>query len=312
VSASIGVALFPEHGRDMSTLLKNADAAMYQAKRDGRNQFSFFNPIRYERAAREVQLGIELVKALQGDCNQFLCEYQPQLEMGSGRVVGLEALIRWNHPMHGILTPDRFIGVAEISGLSERITRWVLNEVCSQINRWRRVRPDFDVPVAINVAGREMGSTALPTLVRSALAKHEIDPHLIVLEITERTLVKESDVDNDVLAELAALGVGLVLDDFGTGYSMMGYLKRMPITALKIDQSFIEGIPDDADSRAIVHAMIAVAKHFKLKVVAEGIESLEQVQYMRDIGCDFAQGFFYSRSLTAGNILEYLERSGTA
>ena len=312
VSASIGVALFPEHGRDMSTLLKNADAAMYQAKRDGRNQFSFFNPIRYERAAREVQLGIELVKALQGDCNQFLCEYQPQLEMTSGRVVGLEALIRWNHPVHGILTPDRFIGVAEISGLSERITRWVLNEVCSQINRWRRVRPDFDVPVSVNVAGREMGSTALPTLVRSALAKHGIDPHLIVLEITERTLVKESDVDNDVLAELAALGVGLVLDDFGTGYSMMGYLKRMPITALKIDQSFIEGIPGDADSRAIVHAMIAVAKHFKLKVVAEGIESLEQVQYMRDIGCDFAQGFFYSRSLTAGNILEYLERSGTA
>jgi diguanylate cyclase (GGDEF)-like protein/PAS domain S-box-containing protein len=312
VSASIGVALFPEHGRDMSTLLKNADAAMYQAKRDGRNQFSFFNPIRYERAAREVQLGIELVKALQGDCSQFLCEYQPQLEMSSGRVVGLEALIRWNHPVHGILTPDRFIGVAEISGLSERITRWVLNEVCSQINRWRRVRPDFDVPVSVNVAGREMGSTALPTLVRSALAKHGIDPHLIVLEITERTLVKESDVDNDVLAELAALGVGLVLDDFGTGYSMMGYLKRMPITALKIDQSFIEGIPGDADSRAIVHAMIAVAKHFKLKVVAEGIESLEQVQYMRDIGCDFAQGFFYSRSLTAGNILEYLERSGTA
>ena len=312
VSASIGVALFPEHGRDMSTLLKNADAAMYQAKRDGRNQFSFFNPIRYERAAREVQLGIELVKALQGDCSQFLCEYQPQLEMTSGRVVGLEALIRWNHPVHGILTPDRFIGVAEISGLSERITRWVLNEVCSQINRWRRVRPDFDVPVSVNVAGREMGSTALPTLVRSALAKHEIDPHLIVLEITERTLVKESDVDNDVLAELAALGVGLVLDDFGTGYSMMGYLKRMPITALKIDQSFIEGIPGDADSRAIVHAMIAVAKHFKLKVVAEGIESLEQVQYMRDIGCDFAQGFFYSRSLTAASILEYLERSGTA
>jgi diguanylate cyclase (GGDEF)-like protein/PAS domain S-box-containing protein len=312
VSASIGVALFPEHGRDMSTLLKNADAAMYQAKRDGRNQFSFFNPIRYERAAREVQLGIELVKALQGDCSQFLCEYQPQLEMTSGRVVGLEALIRWDHPVHGILTPDRFIGVAEISGLSERITRWVLNEVCSQINRWRRVRPEFDVPVSINVAGREMGSTALPTLVRSALAKHGIDPHLIVLEITERTLVKESEVDNDVLAELASLGVGLVLDDFGTGYSMMGYLKRMPITALKIDQSFIEGIPADADSRAIVHAMIAVAKHFKLKVVAEGIESLEQVQYMREIGCDFAQGFFYSRSLTADNILAYLERSGTA
>jgi diguanylate cyclase (GGDEF)-like protein len=311
VSASIGVALFPEHGRDMSTLLKNADAAMYQAKRDGRNQFSFFNPIRYERAAREVQLGIELVKALQGDCPQFICEYQPQIEMMSGRVVGLEALIRWDHPVHGILTPDRFIGVAEISGLSERITRWVLNEVCSQINRWRGVRPDFDVPVSINVAGREMGSTVLPTLVRSALAKHDVDAHLLVLEITERTLVKDSEINNDVLAELAALGVGLVLDDFGTGYSMMGYLKRMPITALKIDQSFIEGIPGDPDSRAIVHAMLAVARHFKLKVVAEGVESLEQVQYMREIGCEFAQGFFYARSLSADAILDYLERSGT-
>ncbi len=309
VSASIGVALFPEHGRDMSTLLKNADAAMYQAKRDGRNQFSFFNPIRYERAAREVQLGIELVKALHSEAPQFICEYQPQVEMASGRVVGLEALIRWKHPVHGVLTPDRFIGVAEVSGLSERVTRWVLNEVCSQINRWRLVHPDFDVPVSINVAGREMGSTALPALVRAALSKHAIDPRLIVLEITERTLVRETEINNDVLAELASLGVGLVLDDFGTGYSMLGYLKRMPITALKIDQSFIEGIPDDADSRAIVHAMLAVARHFKLKVVAEGVESIEQVEYMRDSGCEFAQGYFYAPALSSDTILDYLARS---
>ena len=308
VSASIGVALFPEHGRDMSTLLKNADAAMYQAKRDGRNQFSFFNPIRYERAAREVQLGIELVKAVQSESPQFICEYQPQIEMASGRVVGLEALIRWNHPVHGMLTPDRFIGVAEVSGLSERITRWVLNEVCSQINRWRAVRPDFDVPVAVNVAGREMGSTALPILVRSALVKHGIEPQLIVLEITERTLVRETEINNDVLAELASLGVGLVLDDFGTGYSMLGYLKRMPIHALKIDQSFIEGIPADPDSRAIVHAMLAVARHFRLKVVAEGIESQDQVDYMREIGCEFAQGFFYSHAISGDTILDYLAR----
>lgn len=309
VSASIGVALFPEHGRDMSTLLKNADAAMYQAKRDGRNQFSFFNPIRYERAAREVQLGIELVKAVQSDSPQFICEYQPQIEMASGRVVGLEALIRWQHPIHGMLTPDRFIGVAEVSGLSERITRWVLNEVCTQINRWRAVRPGFDVPVAINVAGREMGSTALPIIVRSALLKHSIEPQLIVLEITERTLVKESEINNDVLAELASIGVGLVLDDFGTGYSMLGYLKRMPINALKIDQSFIVGIPEDPDSRAIVHAMLAVARHFRLKVVAEGVESEEQVRYMREIGCEFAQGFYYSRALSADTILDYLSQS---
>jgi diguanylate cyclase (GGDEF)-like protein/PAS domain S-box-containing protein len=308
VSASIGVALFPEHGREMSTLLKNADAAMYQAKRDGRNQFSFFNPIRHERAAREVQLGIQLLKAVQADSAQFIVEYQPQVEMSSGRVVGLEALIRWQHPTFGLLTPDRFIGVAELSGLSERITRWVVNEVCGQIVRWRTALPGFDIPVAVNVAGREMGSVTLPALVRSALLKHGVEPSMLTLEITERTLVREGEVNNDVMSELVNLGVGLVLDDFGTGYSMLGYLKRMPIQALKVDQSFVVGVPEDADSRAIVRAMVAVASHFRLKVVAEGIETPDQVEYLRSIGCEFAQGYYYSRPLPPQTIVDYVRR----
>lgn len=311
VSASIGVALFPEHGREMSTLLKNADAAMYQAKRDGRNQFSFFNPIRHERAAREVQLGIQLLKAVQADSAQFIVEYQPQVEMSSGRVVGLEALIRWQHPTFGLLTPDRFIGVAELSGLSERITRWVVNEVCSQIVRWRAVLPGYDIPVAVNVAGREMGSVSLPSLIRSALLKHGVEPSMLTLEITERTLVREGEVNNDVMSELVNLGVGLVLDDFGTGYSMLGYLKRMPIQALKVDQSFVVGVPEDADSRAIVRAMVAVASHFRLKVVAEGIETPEQVEYLRSIGCEFAQGYYYSRPLAPQTIVDYVRRGRT-
>jgi diguanylate cyclase (GGDEF)-like protein len=308
VSASIGIALFPEHGREMSTLLKNADAAMYQAKRDGRNQFSFFNPIRHERAAREVQLGIQLLKAVQADSAQFIVEYQPQVEMASGRVVGLEALIRWQHPTFGLLTPDRFIGVAELSGLSERITRWVVNEVCAQIARWRNVLPAFDIPIAVNVAGREMGSVALPSIVRGALQKHGVEPAMLTLEITERTLVREGEVNNDVMSELVSLGVGLVLDDFGTGYSMLGYLKRMPIQALKVDQSFVVGIPEDQDSRAIVRAMIAVASHFRLKVVAEGIETPEQVEYLRSIGCEYAQGYYYSRPLPPQTIVDYVTR----
>ena len=310
VSASIGVALFPEHGRDMSTLLKNADSAMYQAKRDGRNQFSFFNPVRYERAAREVQLGIQLHKAVQSGAGQFFVEYQPQVELASGRVVGLEALIRWQHPMFGRLTPDSFIGVAEMSGLSERISRWVLNEVCAQIVRWRAAVPGFDIPVSINVAGRELGSSALPMLVRAALMKHNVEPGMIVLEITERTLVHENEINNDVMTELASLGVGLVLDDFGTGYSMLGYLKRMPIQALKIDQSFVRGIPEDADSSAIVHAMLAVARHFRLKVVAEGIESQEQVDYLRSIGCGYAQGYLFSRALAPETIIDRINSDG--
>ena len=312
MSASIGVALFPEHGREASTLLKNANAAVSQAKVDGRNQVSFFNPIRYERDAREAQLGIELMKAMQSESAQFEVEYQPQVEMASGRVVGLEALIRWNHPTRGVLTPDRFIKLAEESGLSERITRWVVNEVCGQILRWREARPGFDIPVAINVAGGELGSNKLPILVRGALTKYRIEPRMITLEITERTLVKEGEINNDVISELASLGVGLALDDFGTGYSTLGYLKRMPIQSIKIDQSFVEGVPDDADSRAIVHAMLAVARHFRLKVVAEGIETPEQGEYLRGLGCEYAQGFLYSRPLSAATILEYLEAQAPA
>jgi EAL domain-containing protein (putative c-di-GMP-specific phosphodiesterase class I) len=290
----------------MGTLLKNADAAMYQAKRDGRNQFSFFNPFRYERAAREVQLGIDLMKALQVEPSQFLVHYQPQVEMATGQVIGLEALIRWNHPRHGLLEPDRFIGVAEVSGLSDRVTRWVINEVCGQVARWRRASEDFDIPVAINVAGRELGSTMLPTLVRAALAANAIDARMITLEITERTLVDEGEINNDVMADLASLGVGLALDDFGTGYSTLGYLKRMPIQSLKIDQSFIVGVPEDADSCAIVLAMLAVARHFRLKVIAEGVERVDQVDYLRSIGCEFAQGYRFARALPPEAILDFI------
>ncbi len=307
VSASIGIALFPEHGREMSTLMKNADSAMYQAKRDGRNQFSFFNPIRHEHAAREVQLGIQLFKALQGSAPQFFVEYQPQVQMATGRVIGIEALIRWQHPTHGRLTPDRFIRVAEASGLSERITRWLFGEVCSQILNWRAKHPGFEIPIAINVAGRELSSPSLPAIVRGALSQSGIEPSMIALEINERTLVKENETNNDVMAELVSIGVKLVLDDFGTGYSMLGYLKRMPIQALKIDASYVKGVPDDADSCAIVHAVLAVARHFRLKVVAEGIETSAQVAYLREVGCEYGQGFYYSRPLPPQPILEYLE-----
>ena len=310
VSASIGVALFPEHGRDMSTLLKNADAAMYQAKRDGRNQFSFFNPVRFERAAREVRLGIELSKAMHEDAPQFFCEYQPHVEIDSGRVVGLEALIRWRHPVHGLLTPDRFIGVAEVTGLSERITRWVVNEACAQISRWREAYPGFDIPVSVNVAGRELGSSGLPLVVRNALLRNGVESKLLVLEITERTLVSEGEINNDVIAELSALGVGLVLDDFGTGYSMLGYLRRLPVQALKIDKSFVCGLPADPDSQAIVRSIVAVAQHFKLKIVAEGVEHIEQAEFLRAAGCELAQGFYYARPLSADTILAFLQRGG--
>jgi EAL domain-containing protein (putative c-di-GMP-specific phosphodiesterase class I) len=208
--------------------------------------------------------------------------------------------------VHGVLTPDRFIDVAEVSGLSERITRWVLFEVCGQILRWRQIRPNFDIPIAVNVAGRELGSNVLPILVRSALSRFRIEPRMITLEITERTLVKDGEINNDVVTELSSLGVGLVLDDFGTGYSTLGYLRRMPIRAIKIDRTFIEGIPGNADSCALVAAMLTVAHHFKLAVVAEGVENAEQGAYLRAQGCEFAQGHYYSRALPSSKIVEHL------
>jgi len=310
MSASIGVALFPEHGREASTLLKNANAAVKQAKVDGRNQVSFFNAIRYERDARELQLGIDLMKAIHSEPPQFAIEYQPIVEMANGRVVGLEALIRWHHPSRGVLGPNVFIELAEESGQSERVTNWVVNEVCGQIARWREAHPGFDIPVAINVPGRELGTNKLPNLVRGALSRFRIEPRMITLEITERTLTKQSETHNDVMTELASIGVCLALDDFGTGYHTLHALKRLPIQSLKIDQSFVHGVPDDADSRAIVHAMLDVARHFRLKVVAEGIEKLEQSEYLRALGCEYAQGFLYSRPLSPATILQYLRQEG--
>lgn len=302
ISASVGVAIFPEHGRDVSALLKNADAAMNQAKRDGRGQFSFFNAVRQERARQELKLGAQLQQALQSDSAGLSVEYQPQVELNSGRVIGLEALIRWDHPTLGRLPPDAFISTAETSGASEQITRWMIHEVCEQIVRWRATMPSYDIPVAVNVAGRELGSSALPLLVRSALLKHRVEPRMLSIEITERTLVQDSPMHNDVVIELAALGVGMVLDDFGTGFSMLGYLKRLPIHALKIDRSFIKGVPADADSCAIVQAVLAVARHFRLKVIAEGIEAQAQADYLRSVGCEYAQGHLYAPALKAAEV----------
>ncbi len=302
VSASIGVALYPEHGREIGTLLKYADAAMYQAKRDGGNQVRFFNPIRYEREAQELRLGVELARAVQADSPQLFLEYQPQVDMTTRRVVGLEALVRWRHPVRGVLMPDRFIEAAETGRLSERITSWVVHEACAQIVRWRQAHPQFDIPIAVNVAGREFGSNTLPALVRSALARFNVDPRMINLEVTERTVIRDGEADNDVIGELRALGVGLVLDDFGTGYSTLGYLRRLPIRAIKIDRMFVEGLPHDPDGCAIVHALLAVARHFRLAVVAEGVEREEQAEYLHAQGCAYAQGNLFARPMSAAEI----------
>lgn len=302
VSASIGVALYPEHGREIGTLLKYADAAMYQAKRDGGNQVRFFNPIRYEREAQELRLGVELARAVQEESPQLFLEYQPQVDIATRRVVGLEALVRWRHPVRGVLMPDRFIEAAETGRLSERITAWVMHETCAQIKRWRDAHPQFDIPVSVNVAGREFGSNALPALVRSALLRYGVDPRMVNLEVTERTMIQDGQADSDVIGELRALGVGLVLDDFGTGYSTLGYLRRLPLRAIKIDRMFVEGLPDDPDGCAIVHALLTVARHFRLAVVAEGVEREEQAVYLLSQGCAYAQGNLFARSLSAAAI----------
>lgn len=307
VSASIGIALFPEHGREMSTLLKNADSAMYQAKRDGRNQASFFNPIRHDHVAREVQLGIQLAKALQAPVTQLFVEYQPQVHVESGRVVGLAGLLRWQHPELGQLTSDQFVAVADANGLTEQVTRWLLGEACTQILRWRARQPGFDIPIALHVEGTELGSASLPALLRSAIAAHGIEPSMILLEVGGRAFVRQGEIQHDVLTELASLGIGLVLDDFGAGYSMLGHLKRLPLRALKIDAAFVQGVPQNADNCAIVQALLGVARHFHLRVIAKGVETAAQVEYLCRAGCGYAEGFYYSPPLRPQSILDHIE-----
>jgi diguanylate cyclase (GGDEF)-like protein len=294
LGASIGIALQPDHGEDVSTLLRHADVAMYEAKRAG-SHIETYATSRDPYSAERLKLLGELRRAL--DHDELVLHFQPKVALSSGRVIGVEALVRWEHPERGLLGPHEFLGLAERTGLIADITRWVVDAAVRQCAAWRR--SGVELPVAVNLAAANIVDTTLPESVAHILQRWEVPGRLLECEISEDTVMGDPRRAGDVLERLRDLGVRLSLDDFGTGHSSLSYLKRLPLDEVKIDRSFVIGMADDPSDAAIVRSTIDLARHLGLEVVAEGVETSEVLDVLAALQCDVAQGFLLSRPLPA-------------
>ena len=295
-TASIGITLYPDDSTDQETLIKNADAAMYRAKEVGRNSCRFYTPEMNARALELLSLENSLRRALERD--EFVLYYQPKASVADGRIVGVEALLRWQHPDRGLVSPGEFMPVLEETGLIVPVGEWVLKAVCEQIGKWTRagIPP---VPVAVNLSPRQFASRELGETIKRILDEQQVDPRLVEVEITESSLMINLEETERILKFVGDLGVGLSIDDFGTGYSSLAYLKRFPLDSLKVDRSFVKDLTTDADDATITRALISMAHNLGLKVVAEGVETQEQLAFLVEHGCDEIQGFCFSRPLIA-------------
>jgi diguanylate cyclase (GGDEF)-like protein/PAS domain S-box-containing protein len=292
VTTSIGVSVYPDDGLDAETLIKNADTAMYQAKENGRQSYQYFKPAMNARAVERQSIEESLRRALER--HEFALHYQPKINFRTGAIAGAEALIRWTHPTRGSVAPAQFIPVAEACGLILPIGNWVLRQACQQARAW----VDAGLPVAtmaVNVSAIEFRDENFLEGLFSILSDTGLDPSSLELELTESVLMKHAEVSASILQTLRARGVQVALDDFGTGYSSLSYLRKFPIDALKIDQSFVGQITIDGDDASIVTAVISMAQSLRLRVVAEGVETLEQLAFLQAHDCDEAQGYYFSR-----------------
>jgi diguanylate cyclase (GGDEF)-like protein/PAS domain S-box-containing protein len=303
ISCSVGISIFPEHGRDGETLIKNADAAMYCAKESGRNNFRFFTDDMNAQAVERLTLENGLRLALEK--KELFLEYQPQMEIATGRVTGLEALLRWQHPELGLVPPNKFIRIAENSGLIMPIGEWVLRTVCSQARKWQ----DEGLPavsVAVNVSAIQFRQEDFCELIRRVLNETGLGPQYLELELTESLLLANADVKLSVIQELKAMGLTLAIDDFGTGYSSLSYLKQFRVSKLKIDRLFIRDVAVNPDDAAITTAIISMAKSLNLKVIAEGVEDEAQMSFLRTHQCDEIQGYYFSKPLAVDKVADKL------
>jgi diguanylate cyclase (GGDEF)-like protein/PAS domain S-box-containing protein len=307
ISCSVGISISPEHGTDCETLIKNADAAMYCTKQGGRNRFRFFTEDMNTQVMERLTLENSLRLAL-GREELFLV-YQPQMDIATGRITGLEALLRWQHPELGLVPPDKFIRIAENSGLIVPIGEWVLRTACSQARKWQD-EGLLAVPVAVNVSAVQFRQEGFCELIQRVLHETGLAPQYLELELTESLLLSSADVTFSVLQELKAMGLKLAIDDFGTGYSSLSYLKQFPVSKLKIDRSFIRDVAVNPDDAAITTAIISMAKSLHLKVIAEGVEDEAQMSFLRPLHCDEIQGYYFSKPLTVDKVADKLR--GTA
>jgi EAL domain-containing protein (putative c-di-GMP-specific phosphodiesterase class I) len=307
VTASVGISLYPVDGPGPDQLLKCADMALYRAKEHGRDRLQLYNPTFNVRVFEQMVLEGRLRRALEQ--RQFLLLYQPQIELDSGAVVGLEALLRWRHPELGLVSPHEFVPLAEESGLIEPLGIWVLDTACRQYRAWREAGlPEFRL--AINMSARQFQRPGLERRMRGVLDETAMDAHRLELELTESVLMQEGDHTAVLLDTLSDLGIGLALDDFGTGYSSLSYLKRFPITRVKIDRCFVRDVATSEGDAAVARAVIAMAHGLGVEVVAEGIETLEQLAVLRRYGCDEGQGFLLGRPVAASEVPAVVHRQG--
>ncbi len=292
LSASVGIALYPADGEDAEALLRHADMAMYRAKEAGRNGYQFYAAEMTTSAANNLALQNALRSALL--LEELLLHYQPVIELAGGGIEAAEALLRWQHPEQGLIPPDRFVPLAEETGQIVPIGMWVLQRACAQCRAWEQGGMPL-IRIAVNLSARQFAEKNLAADILRVLAQSGLPAERLELEITESVLMHDPDIAQAALGKLRDAGICLTLDDFGTGYSSLSYLKRFPVSHLKIDRSFVRDLPGDDDAAAIATAIIAMAHRLHIRTIAEGVETREQLQFLRDEGCDFVQGYYYSR-----------------
>jgi len=297
VTTSIGVSLYPADGHEAESLLTRADIAMYRAKELGRNGYQLCTPEMTAKALERLTLESELRLAL--EAGELSLAYQPQARVEDGRVLGVEALLRWEHPRRGLVLPDRFIGIAEDSRLIVPIGEWVLRTACAEVAAWRRA-DGSGLRVAVNLSGRQLQHPDLLSTVGAVLAETGLDPRALVLEVTESVAMQNVELTVEVLGALRAMGVRIAMDDFGTGQASLSYLKQFPMDALKIDRGFVADLGRSRVDAAMVTAIIDLAHGLGLSATAEGVESEEQLRFLRERGCDEFQGYLVGRPLAAG------------
>jgi EAL domain-containing protein (putative c-di-GMP-specific phosphodiesterase class I) len=296
VSASIGIAIYTGGESGQDDLLKNADSAMYHAKTLGRNSYCFFEASMNDDAQKELQLSHDL--RLAQERNEFVLHYQPKFDAAGGQMVGTEALVRWNHPVRGLVPPDEFIPLAEKTGMIFSIGKWVLDEACRQMSEWRTAG-HTDWNVSVNLSALQFSHPDLVQLVRDCLKSHSLEPRYLTLEITESTAMSDADASMAILRQLSDMGVRISIDDFGTGYSSLLYLKRLPASELKIDRGFVRDLAHDTEDAAIIAAIVALGRTLNLRIVAEGVETIEQQKFLTSLGCNSLQGFLLGRPMPA-------------
>jgi diguanylate cyclase (GGDEF)-like protein/PAS domain S-box-containing protein len=304
-TVSIGISTYPTDGHDAKTLIKNADMAMYRAKESGRHGYSFYSAQMGAGSLERITLESELRRAIEQ--NEFVLHYQPKVNIKTGEIVGVEALVRWQHPTKGLLSPLKFISLAEDTGQIVAIGQWVLRSACRQLCAWRDIGL-LPIRIAVNLSARQFAHDDLLSDIAVALRESNLSPDMLELEITESMVMDNAGKAIRILNELKAMGVGISMDDFGTGYSSLANLKRFPLDSVKVDRSFIRDIPEDSNDAAITHAVIAMAHALKLKVIAEGVETEDQLIFLREHDCDEIQGYYFSRPLSANAFQHFFEQ----